>query len=60
MKPSTPRRERILAFGGPGTSKTRSWLTIAEMYRITKTPGKFFHVDTDDAYWANVEEFPTP
>lgn len=58
MKPSTPRRERILVYGGPGASKTRSWLTIADMYRKTKTPGTFYHLDTDDAYWANVEEFP--
>jgi len=58
MKPSTPRRERIMAYGGPGASKTRSWLTIADMYRKTKTKGKFYLLDTDDAYWANVEEFP--
>jgi hypothetical protein len=58
MRPSTPRRERILVYGGPGSSKTRSWLTIAEMYRKTKTPGTFYVLDTDDAYWSNVEEFP--
>lgn len=58
MRPSTNRRERILVYGGPGSSKTRSWLTIAEMYRKTKTPGKFYHLDTDDAYWSTVEEFP--
>ena len=58
MRPATPRRERILNYGGPGSSKTRSWLTIAEMYRKTKTSGTFYHLDTDDAYWANVEEFP--
>ena len=58
MRPATPRRERIMVYGGPGASKTRSWLTIADMYRKTKTPGKFYLLDTDDAYWANVEEFP--
>lgn len=59
MRPSTPRRrERLLIYGGPGSSKTRSWMTIADMYRKTKTPGHFYLLDTDDAYWANVEEFP--
>ena len=28
------------------------------MYRKMKSPGTFYHIDTDDAYWANVEEFP--
>lgn len=58
MRPATPRRERILVYGGAGTSKTRSWMTIADMYRKTNTPGTFYHVDTDEAYWANIEEFP--
>lgn len=58
MRPSTPRRERILVYGGPGSSKTRSWLTIADLYRKMKSPGTFYHLDTDDAYDANVEEFP--
>ncbi len=47
-----------MVYGGPGASKTRSWMTIADMYRKTKTPGHFYLLDTDDAYWANVEEFP--
>ena len=47
-----------MAYGGPGSSKTRSWMTVAEMYRKTKTEGKFYVLDTDDAFWANVEEFP--
>jgi hypothetical protein len=33
-------------------------MTIAEMYRKTNTPGTFYHLDTDEAYWANIEEFP--
>jgi hypothetical protein len=52
------RRERILTYGGPGSSKTRSWMTIAEYYRKTNTPGKFYLLDTDDTYYANIEEFP--
>lgn len=58
MRPPTPRRERILAFGGPGAGKTRAWLTIADTYVKTKTPGKFYVIDTDDTYYASVEEFP--
>ncbi len=58
MRPPTDRRERILAFGGPGVGKTRAWLSIADQYRITKTDAKFYVIDTDDTYWANVEEFP--
>ncbi len=58
MRPPTPRRERILGYGGPGAGKTRAWLTIADLYVKTKTPGKFYLIDTDDTYWASVEEFP--
>ena len=59
MRPAIPgRRERILGFGGPGAGKTRAWLTIAELYAITKTPGHFYVIDTDDTYYASVEEFP--
>lgn len=58
MRPSTPRRERILAYGGPGAGKTRAWLTIADTYVKTKTPARFYVLDTDDTYWASVEEFP--
>jgi hypothetical protein len=58
MRPPTPRRERILGFGGPGAGKTRAWLTIADLYVKTKTPGKFYLLDTDDTYWSSVEEFP--
>lgn len=58
MKPPTPRRERILAYGGPGAGKTRAWLTIADLYVKTNSPGKFYVIDTDDTYYASVEEFP--
>lgn len=58
MRPSTPRRERILGYGGPGAGKTRGWLSIADLYVLTKTPGQFYVIDTDDTYWASVEEFP--
>lgn len=58
MRPPTPRRERILAYGGPGSGKTRAWLTIADLYVKTQSPGKFYVIDTDDTYYASVEEFP--
>ncbi len=58
MRPSTPRRERILAYGSPGAGKTRAWLSIADLYVKTNSPGKFYVIDTDDTYWASVEEFP--
>lgn len=38
-------RERILNYGKEGTSKTQSWLSIAELY--PKVP--FFCIDTDDS-----------
>lgn len=58
MRPPTPRRERILAYGGPGGGKTRAILSLADLYVKTKTPGHFYMIDTDDTYWASVEEFP--
>lgn len=58
MRPPTPRRERILSYGGPGSGKTRGWLSIADLYVKTKTPGRFYVLDTDDTYWASVEEYP--
>lgn len=58
MRASTERRDRILGFGGPGAGKTRAWMSIADAYRRTNTDNKFYLLDTDDTYWANVEEYP--
>lgn len=58
MRPPTPGRERILDYGGPGAGKTRAWLSIADLYVKTKTPGHFYMLDTDDTYYASVQEFP--
>lgn len=44
---STPIPERILAFGGPGTGKTKIWLDIARLWQNTGTPGTFHVIDTD-------------
>lgn len=47
LLPAIPEPERILLYGGPGSSKTTSWFDIAKMYQLTGTPGTFYVLDTD-------------
>lgn len=47
LVPAISEPERILLYGGPGSSKTTSWLDIAKIYQLTNTPGKFYVLDTD-------------
>lgn len=47
LHPTTPRRERILSFGGEGSGKTTQWCQIAAWYRRTKNPAKFYVLDSD-------------
>jgi len=42
-------RERICLMGSSGSGKTRSWLSIAEMARKTRSDARFYVVDTDEA-----------
>ena len=51
--PTTPRRESILCFASEGTGKTTAWMEIA-----AKTSNTFFHLDSDNAYHANITDFP--
>jgi hypothetical protein len=46
VKPSTTAPERILAFGGFGSGKTKGYCDIAQMYRQTNTPGTFHVLST--------------
>jgi len=39
--------ERILSFGGPGTGKTHDFFKIADWSQKTKSPARFWLVDTD-------------
>lgn len=41
--------EKILVYGGYKVGKTSAWLSIAEMYKQTNTPGTFYCIDTDNA-----------
>lgn len=41
--------ERVLAYGGYGVGKTQAWLSIADLYFKTDTPGTFHVADADDA-----------
>jgi hypothetical protein len=41
--------ERILALGGPGTGKTKGWLSIADWSQKTKSPARFYVIDSDDS-----------
>ena len=47
LYPPISEPERILLYGGPGASKTTSWLDIAKYYSLTGTPGHFYVLDTD-------------
>ena len=38
--PNMQTREAVLAFGVFGSGKSIGWSTIAEMYRLTSTPGE--------------------
>ena len=44
-----PPFERILAFGIFGSGKTYAWLKIAQWAHKTKSPARFFVIDTDAA-----------
>jgi hypothetical protein len=47
VKPTSAAPERILAYGAPGSGKSRGWATIAQMYRQTNTPGHFHVLSTE-------------
>src|SRR2546426_3483026 len=42
-----PCQERILCYGQEGAGKTRSYWTVAQKMRQTKTPGTVYVVDLD-------------
>jgi hypothetical protein len=48
VKPSSLAPERILAFGSPGSGKSKGWGDIAQMYRVTGTTGHFHVLSTED------------
>lgn len=50
--------ERILAMGLWGSGKTHAWVTIAERYRATGTPGHFYVLDTDNTSARSLESTP--
>lgn len=47
LQPTTPRRERILSYGGEGAGKTTQWCQVAAWYRRTSNPAKFYVLDSD-------------
>lgn len=47
--PRVPPFERILAFGIFGSGKTYAWLKMAAWAHKTKSPARFFVIDTDAA-----------
>lgn len=48
-------RERILLYGGPGSGKTRAWLTLAKKFSTST----FYVIDTEMGAERSLEEFPT-
>jgi hypothetical protein len=47
LHPPVDLRERILVMGGAGTGKSTGWLNIALWAQRTKSPAKFYCIDTD-------------
>lgn len=50
--------ERLIIAGGPGVGKTRAYLTIAEMLRLTKADVHFRIVDIDWTVERSLLDFP--
>jgi hypothetical protein len=58
LHPGYPSAERILVFGGAGTSKTTGWLDIAKWSVRTNSPAKFFVLDTDSSVGRMLPSYP--
>lgn len=57
--PDTARaRERLLIYGGEKVGKSSCWLDIARLAAMTRSPAKFYVLDTDFAVEASLEAFP--
>lgn len=52
LHPPGNRRERILAYGGPGSGKSSAWLNIAEWLERGKSEARVRVLDTDFAWEA--------
>lgn len=50
--PPDQRREKAMVFGPSGSGKSSCWVSIADWYQKTRTPGKVRVVDTDQAWEA--------
>lgn len=49
IPPPDEGSERILVYGGPKVGKTSAWISVAQLYQQTGTPGTFYVIDTDNA-----------
>lgn len=58
LRPAFPAPERILAFGPAGSGKTTAWLDIARWSARTKSPAKFYILDTDFAVARMITSYP--
>lgn len=58
LHPSTPRRERVLSFGGEGSGKTTQWCQWAAWCRRTKSPAQFYVLDSDGTVEAMADGWP--
>lgn len=58
LHPLIPAPERILAFGPAGSGKTSNWLDIAKWSVRTKSPARFFVLDTDFAVERMLISYP--
>jgi len=59
LRPTNPNDpERILALGSAGSGKTKGWLSIAQWAHKTKSPAKFYVIDSDEAMPRMMSGYP--
>ncbi len=54
----TKKRERILVAGPPGSGKSRAWISVAELSRLTKSDARFYVIDTDFSAEVSLDAYP--
>lgn len=55
---TSPAPERMFLYGSPGAGKTAAIFSIARMIAFTETPARIHLIDSDNAYFDMIDEFP--
>lgn len=56
VRPGPP--ERVFLFGSPGSGKSSAVFSLARKFATTNTPARIHLVDTDNAYYDMIDEYP--